>query len=114
MSTISIFVKLVVATLKGDDAEVLGLKIQKRATAALKAPLAAKEAKTLELEDIVDSAKEALTSARMNDGKVIENNVSYIQALMKANLVLEEAEEALTAHKQDIEFLTGELVVVSA
>ena len=114
MSTVSNFVKLVVATLKGDDAEVLGLKIQKRATAALRAQLAAKEAKTLELEDVVDSAKESLTSARMNGGKVIENNVNYIQSLMRSNVVLEEAEEALTAHKEDILFLTRELEVVSA
>jgi len=114
MSQISNFVKLVVATLKGDDAEVLGLKIQKRAIAAIRAQIAAKEAKTLELEDAVDFAKDALVSARMNGGVVIENNSTYIQLLMRANVSLQEAEEALADHKADIEFLTNELTIVVA
>jgi hypothetical protein len=39
MSTISNFVNTVIAIIKGDDAEVIGLKIQKRAVAVLTAQM---------------------------------------------------------------------------
>jgi hypothetical protein len=44
MSTISNFVNTVIAIIKGDDAEVIGLKIQKRAVAVLTAQIAVKYA----------------------------------------------------------------------
>jgi hypothetical protein len=44
MSTISNFVNTVIAIIKGDDAEVISLKIQKRAVAVLTAQIAVKYA----------------------------------------------------------------------
>jgi hypothetical protein len=57
MSTISNFVNTVIAIIKGDDAEVIGLKY-KRAVAVLTAQIAVKICKTLTLEGILDNAEE--------------------------------------------------------
>lgn len=114
MSKLSVFVALVVATLKGDEAEATGLKIQKRASAAIRAQIAAKEAKTLELEDTVDSAKEALEKAFINSGNLIDNNAEYIRVLLVANRTVKEAEEALANHKEEIVFLSTQLVKATA
>jgi hypothetical protein len=62
MSTISNFVNTVIAIIKGDDAEVIGLKY-KRAVAVLTAQIAVKYA-TLSLEGIEDLAEDNLNKAR--------------------------------------------------
>jgi hypothetical protein len=80
MSTISNFVNTVIAIIKGDDAEVIGLKIQKRAVAVFKN---AKVCRTLSLEGIEDLAEDNLNKAR-NNGTLIVNDDQYIQKLLDA------------------------------
>jgi hypothetical protein len=69
MSTISNFVNTVIAIIKGDDAEVIGLKIQKELL-VLTAQIAVKVCRTLSLEGIEDLAEDNLNKARVNNGKL--------------------------------------------
>jgi hypothetical protein len=85
MSTISNFVNTVIAIIKGDDAEVIGLKIQKRAVAVLTAQIAVKVCRTLSLEGIEDLAEDNLNKARVNNGTLIVNDDQYIQNYLTLN-----------------------------
>lgn len=113
MAELKGFVAMVVAILTGDDAEVTALKIQKKGKAALKAQIAVKEAATLELEEQVEVAQEALELARVNRGEVITNNNTYISNLLGRRRDLEAAEKNLEVHLETIEFLKKELEIVS-
>jgi hypothetical protein len=108
MSTISNFVNTVIAIIKGDDAEVIGLKIQKRAVAVLTAQIAVKVCRTLSLEGIEDLAEDNLNKARVNNGTLIVNDDQYIQKLLDAKFKFDQASD-LSDHKQDIEFLKKSL-----
>lgn len=108
------FIDLVIAIIKGDDAEVLAIKIQKKAVATLRAQIAVKEAHTLHLEDLVDSCQEVLNKSRINSGKLITSGEDYILSLMVAEKDLKESISVLEAHKEDIKFLEGELASVSS
>lgn len=104
------FLKLAIALIKGDDAEATALRIQKRAVAALKAQIAAKEAHTLTLEDVLESALENLEKRTVNNGVLIEDNITYITELLKAQRAIKEAEEKLEDHKASILFLQNQLI----
>jgi hypothetical protein len=85
MSTISNFVNTVIAIIKGDDAEVIGLKYKKRAVAVLTAQIAVKVCRTLSLEGIEDLAEDNLNKARVNNGTLIVNDDQYIQNYLTLN-----------------------------
>ena len=114
MSKASKFLALAVAMITGDDAKAKSLKIQKKAVAGLRAQIAVKEAKTLTLEDNVESAQEGLEKARVNDGQLISNSDDYIMNLMTANGILEIQENTLKSHEDVVAFLKGELAIVSS
>lgn len=107
------FVDLVIALIKGDDAEVKAIKIQKKAIATLKAQIAVKKAHTLNLEEKVEGAQEVLSMARINSGKVITDGEEYISNLLRANKGLKFAEEAMQNHLGIISFLECELKEIS-
>ncbi len=109
----SLFIQLVIAAVKGDDAAAVGIKIQKTAIAQIRAQVAAKNAHTLTLEDNLEVAKEALASARINNGVLITDSVEYIRTLLLANKGIEQAEDAITNHEKEIAFLTEQLSLIS-
>jgi hypothetical protein len=108
MSTISNFVNTVIAIIKGDDAEVIGLKIQKRACGTY-CSNCCKVCRTLSLEGIEDLAEDNLNKARVNNGTLIVNDDQYIQKLLDAKFKFDQAASDLSDHKQDIEFLKKSL-----
>jgi hypothetical protein len=107
MSTISNFVNTVIAIIKGDDAEVIGLKYKKELLRYL--PNCCKVCRTLSLEGIEDLAEDNLNKARVNNGTLIVNDDQYIQKLLDAKFKFDQAASDLSDHKQDIEFLKKEL-----
>lgn len=109
----SLFIQLVIAAVKGDDAAAVGIKIQKTAMAQIRAQVAAKNAHTLTLEDNLEVAKEALATARINNGVLISDSVAYIRTLLLANKGIEQAEEAIKNHEKEIAFLTEQLSLIS-
>ncbi len=110
---VSLFIQLVVAAVKGDDAAAVGIKIQKTAIAQIRAQVAAKNAHTLTLEDNLESAKDALANARINGGVIISDSAEYIRGLLVANKNIETAEDAIAKHEKDIQFLTEQLSNIS-
>lgn len=99
------FVQQVIAVLKGDDAEVTAIKIQRQAKNALTPQIAVKISLTSDLEDQVEQRKEALKLYLINNGKLIENRDIYIKDLLTIKQNIVNAEEELSLHLQDIKFL---------
>lgn len=109
MSQLTNYVKLVIAKIKGDEAEAIGIKNQRKAISYLTAQIANKEAVKISLEDDVEQAEENLKSCLINNGELIEGHDSYISSLLTARRTLKLAEEALQKHVEDIEFLQDSL-----
>ena len=112
MSTteISLFFKLALATIKGDDVEMTALKIQKKAIAVIGAQLSVKECFTITLEEDIEEAEEKLAASRVNKGCIIADNTAYIENLLICRRNLRNAELALKIHKEEIDFLKKELI----
>ena len=109
---ISNFMKQCIAAIKGDDAEVTALKIQKRATAALNSQISSKTGTLVKLEEAEEDAAEALAQARINKGARIKDNKAYLVSLMTAESNLADAKQCLTDHQKTIDFLKAQLVLV--
>lgn len=106
MSTTTNFVKTVIARLKGDDAEVLALKIERKANSALKGQLAALEAKVVDLENIVADREDALNNA-IYPSQLFTDNSSYISSIQRAQASLDEAKENLQQVVDSITYFTN-------
>lgn len=114
MEKVSQFVKLVVAVIKGDDAEATAIKIQRKGSAAIKAQIAIKQAEMLNLEENLESAQEAQHQARINKGELItDSNEAYIRRLIDADDKVVEAQDAIEALGGEIEFLQKELELIT-
>ena len=106
---LSLFVSYVIALLKGDDAEAIGIKIQTKAISILTAQIAVKTCHTLTLEENVENAEKELSVARVNGGDLITDNTAYVRTLLTRAQERDVAIEALNDHKKDIAFLETEL-----
>jgi len=109
MSKAESFIKQFVAFVKGDDAEVLAQKALRSADSALTSHIAIAKGDLVSKEDAVESAQEALASARVNGGAPIVDRDQYVRNLINAKNALIDAEEALEAHQEMIEFLEENL-----
>lgn len=102
-------VKTVVAIIKGDDAEVLGLKILRQAESALKTHIAAYNGDLIALEDAVTNAQENLEKAVANYGTLIEDRNAYVANLLAAENKIKDAQRKLEKHKETIVSLEAHL-----
>lgn len=103
------FLKQFVAIIKGDDAEALAQKVYRQASSALKTQISSLSGDTIQKEDAVTEAQEALAKARLNNGALISNRNYYVDSLFDAHNKVNQAEEALEKHLAKIEFLESEL-----
>ena len=99
------FVKEIISLLKGDDAEATAQKVLRQADSAFKTQIASLTGDTIALEDKLEDAKEALRLARLNNGQLINDRNSYVSSLLRAQNNLIDAEEALEAHNNKLQFL---------
>lgn len=113
MEQVSKFVQLVVAVLKGDDAEATALKIQRKGSSILKAQIAIKQAEMLNLEEVLEQAQDTQAQARINKGELISNNNSYVRGLIDADNAVTDAKNAITDLSDEIDFLSVELELIS-
>lgn len=107
------FVEKLIERLKGDDAQSVAEKLQKKGAAALKSQIAVKQAEILNKEEAVESAKEAALNALFNNNNPIQNNDSYCEAILITDQKVEKAEQDLNNLKKDIEVLEAALVKVN-
>jgi hypothetical protein len=107
-SNLKSFVDQFVAAVEGDNAKVLAEKTFRQRKSALTSHISSYQGDTMDHEDAVTLAKEALASARINNGVAITDRGNYITQLLLAKDVVVDAEETLAAHIEVIEFLQSE------
>ena len=107
------FVKQFVALIEGDTAEATAQKTFRQADSALKTHIAILKGELITKEDAVEAAEKYQEYALVNFGKEITDRDSYVSTLIKAENKLTEAKDALSTHKEKIEFLEGKLEAIS-
>lgn len=115
-ATMKSFIKGFVALVQGDTAEAQAQKVFRQVQAALNTQIAVMTGNSVEKEEAVEDAKEALNKARLNNGKELPSSerTRYVQNLVDASNALKEAEENLVAHNETLAFLKAELAALEA
>lgn len=98
-----LFLKEVVARLKGDDAEAKGAKIARKAVGAVEAQIAALKYKKVDLDSKVEENEEALHSAKFPTD-FPSTGQSYVDAILAAQQRLDSAKEAVEANEAASKF----------
>ena len=112
MSQLNRIGKLILATIKGDDAEATRLKIVNKGISAFKSQIAVKEAITLDLEEKVEESKGAVDLALINNGSPIGDRETYLVNYIESTKKLEESKKALKVHLEGIQKLKDGLAVL--
>jgi DNA repair ATPase RecN len=107
--TIKSFVKGFLAILKGDSDTVQAEKVFRQAQSALNTHISNCNGDTIDFEDKVTAAEEALQFAKVNNGVSIANRTTYVENLLNAKNNLTTAQDALKKHKAKITFLKEQL-----
>ena len=90
----SLLVKEITARIKGDNAAVTAAKIARKCVSSVKSQIASLEAKEVDLEDNVDTAKENLDNAQYPTS-TFSSGQTYINNVKEAQDEYDSAEEAL-------------------
>lgn len=101
-----LFVKEVLARLKGDDAEVKASKIARKAFSAVQSQISALEGKEIDLEISVEDGEELLNNAKFPVEMITDGQI-YIGNIRRAQEALDSAKEELSAVKESIEYFKG-------
>ncbi len=99
----ALFVKAVVAKIKGDDAEVKGIKIARKAISGVEVQIAGLDAKLVEAEERLDNAKEALDNA-IFPSDMITDGKAYCDRIVRAQDSVQVAQTDLESIQRSIEF----------
>lgn len=99
----ALFVKAVVARLKGDDAEVKGVKIARKAISAVEVQIAGLNAKQVDAEVALETAKEALADAKF-PCDLITDGKAYCDKIVRAQELVQTRETELESIQHSIEF----------
>jgi DNA repair exonuclease SbcCD ATPase subunit len=108
------FIKQFVAMVKGDEAEAIAAKVQRKAIAALDSELANLKGELVDKEQALEDANENLSKAILNNGNEISDRKYYVQGLIKAKAQITEAQDSLEDLKHTISVLEGILTKVKA
>ena len=102
-NTLSNFVNQVVARIKGDEAEVIALKNEKKARTAIRSQISALEAKLVDDEDAVETAKENLSNAIYPSTLITDNQV-YVNNIRNAQKRVDDAIEKVEDTRASLKF----------
>lgn len=103
------FVNQFVALVEGDDAKATAIKAQRQAVSALKSQIPSLEGDTVDMEQSLEDAKEALDKAVVNNGNLITDRNQYVENLIFVKNHVTSCEESLIAHNAKIDFLKATL-----
>lgn len=108
------YVKEFMAIMQGDNAQVTAEKNFRTSVSALKTHVHIMDGKTVEKEDAVSEAKDALKMARYNSGNLLKSDDrdQYVRTLISAKNALVQAEESLEEHLSTLEFLKEQLALI--
>lgn len=97
-----LFVKQVIATIKGDDAQATAIKIQRQAESTLTAQIAVKKSLTFDFEEKVENARLKADDILANRGDLIDNRETYIKNILLIDQEIKDAQQELDDHKASI------------
>lgn len=101
-----LFVKEVIARLKGDNAEATASKIGRKAISAFEGQLAGLNANKIDQETAVEDAEEALKTA-IYPTEMFSSNEAYIRNIVSAQERLDNAIEELAATEKSIKYFSS-------
>jgi len=103
-----LFIREVLAKLKGDGAEATAAKVGRKALSAFEGQIASLNSKKVDLENAVEEAEEALSSATFPTS-VFSNNQSYIDGILSAQKSVDQAKENLESVNKALEYFNTKL-----
>lgn len=106
MSTVTSYYKQMLGFLKGDNAQVIAAKNERKSNSAIQGQLAALRAKQVDDESRVEDTQEALTKAYFPTDLITDNGY-YIRNIIRAKEALDTASTTLTSTKDSITFFEG-------
>lgn len=106
------FMKLVIAKIKGDDAEAQAIKVQKSVTNALKAEISVKESALFKAENKLENIIEKQSNVLINEGKRVEDDEGYINALIKSETEVKIQKKNVKQLKETVDFLKEKLTMI--
>lgn len=103
-----LFMKQVVAKLKGDDAEAKAAKISRKGLSAVEGQIAALNSKKVDCEGEVEDATEALDAAKFPT-EMITDNMTYIKGIKSAQERLDSKKAELDGVNDSLKYF-GDLL----
>ena len=107
------FVDTVLTYLKGDKEEIKAMKIAKKVSSLLRIRIAQEENEILRCTEDIEVAKVLYNAVLVNNGKLEFDDNNFVNNLIDAQQAIKDKESLLERHKKTLEFLKGELDVVS-
>lgn len=101
--TVGSFAKEIMARIKGDQAEVIALKNERKAKSAFEGQIQALKSKLVDDETYLEDKKEAFANTLYPVDRIIHNQ-SYVEEVKKAQDSITRAEEQLQDTKDSITF----------
>lgn len=102
---VSNFVSQIISRLKGDDAEVIALKNERKADSALQSQIQALKSKLVDDESALDDAKESFENSIYPTDKITHNQ-SYVDGIARHQKNVDNAQETLDSTKESIAYFT--------
>ncbi len=106
--------KLFIAIMKGDDAEVAGLKVISKAESIFTAELSQLDYKKHELVDNLEKAEEHATKALVNFGKPDVDRETYLAAIYSADNAITTAKEEIAEHERLVKLIKAKIKELQA
>jgi uncharacterized protein (DUF111 family) len=102
----NVFLKQVVARIKGDDAKTKAVRITRKCLSAIKAQIASLESEAENAKIRLEDAEERMKGAIYPD-QLFEDSVDYLQSIANAHDEVEKARQRWDAIQQSIRFFTS-------
>jgi major membrane immunogen (membrane-anchored lipoprotein) len=97
------FIKEVVGRLKGDDAEVKGAKIGRKAISAVEGQIAALKCRIVDLESTKENAEEGLKDA-LYPTEVFSDNKAYCDNIVRKQQAVDAAADSLDEATESLKY----------
>lgn len=108
------FMRLVLAKIKGDDAEAQAIKVKKSVTNALKAEIGVKTSVLFKAENELENIIEKHNDVLINHGNRVDNDEKYINNLIESEQRVKAQKKQVKQLEETINFLKEKLQLVES